>query len=253
MRRGRLLLAAAAAAAYAVAAWAVEPGFFDGFSPPEPYRWISPPPGVSNPGAPLSGQGQLKVAANGVVDPGTIFTGENQPQASLSVIPGAFDAPGDRSPVTVRIRPVSSYPPLTGLRCSTNVYEITASRPLVKEALVTLRFSDAVPAPSDIYRAPLSGGGWEKIGNSGASAPFYISARTNQLGYFAGCYPSDSGATAPGPRVGGGQTLPIIVAVAILLVVLGGIPLAILSRRGSAAEPEEGDVHSDRQDSGRTG
>jgi hypothetical protein len=33
--------------------------------------------------------------------------------------------------------------------------------------------------------------------------------------------------------VGGGQTLPIVIAVAILVVVLAGIPLAILRRRSN--------------------
>jgi hypothetical protein len=42
---------------------------------------------------------------------------------------------------------------------------------------------------------------------------------------------------------GGSQTLPIIVAVLIALVVLAGIPLAILRRRQSrGGVEEEGDV-----------
>ena len=42
---------------------------------------------------------------------------------------------------------------------------------------------------------------------------------------------------------GGSQTLPIIVAVLIVLVVLAGIPLAVLRRRQSRGEAEEeGDV-----------
>lgn len=239
-RRRLLLLAALAAGAYVVAAWTVAPGFFDGFAPPQPYRWLNPPAGVKNAGTPASGSAQFKVAANGQVDPGTVFTGEDQPQASLSVIPGAFQPPSDRSSVTVSIRPAASYPAPSGLQCVTNVYLVTSTSPLVKDALITLRFSDAVPAPSDVYRAPESGGGWTKIGNSGASAPFYISTRTTSLGYFAGCFPGEAGKTASGVRVGGSQTLPVIAALAILLVLVGGIPLAMLRRRGATEEGEEG-------------
>ena len=242
MSRGRrrlLALAGLSAAAYAVAAWAVTPGFFDGFAPPQPYRWLEPPPGVKNGGTPAAGRLQLKVASNGQVDPGTAFTTEDQPQASLSVIPGAFQPPSGGAPVTITITPVTAHPEPAGLVCVTNVYEIRSTSPLAKDALVTLRFSDALPAPSDIYRAPPSGGGWTRIGNIGASAPFYISARTTELGYFAGCYPGQAtAARTGGVRVGGSQTLPILVAVAILLVVLGGIPLALLRRRGGGEEPE---------------
>ncbi len=252
MRKRLLALTALAAAAYVVAAWAVAPGFFDGFAPPEAYHWLKPPPGVKNVGQPQGGSGQFRVAPNGQVDPGSVFTSDTQPQAALSAIAGAFEAPPDRSPVTVTITPVSSYPATTGLNCVTNVYQISASSRLVKDALITLRFSDAVPAPSDIYRASEGSGSWSKIGNSGASAPFYISTYTNQLGYFAACYPGDATKTPPGVRVGGSQTLPVIVALAILLVVLGGIPLAFIRRRGSD-EAGEGDGESPRRDRGTSG
>jgi hypothetical protein len=239
LRRGFIALAGAATA-YVLAAWLVPPGFFDGSAPSEPYRFASPPPQLARQNQPpLPGHGTLRVGTNGQVDPGTIFTGENQPQASLSVLPGSFPAPPDRSPVSVDVKPVSSYPPLTGLDCVTNVYLITASQPLQKEALVTLRFSDALPAPSDIYHAPQNGGAWIIAGSTGASSPFYISTRSTELGYFAGCFKANASATASGPRVGGGQTLPIIVALAILLVVLGGIPLAVMRRRQDPNDEEE--------------
>jgi len=54
-------------------------------------------------------------------------------------------------------------------------------------------------------------------------------------------YPADAGVTASGPRVGGGQLVPILVAVAILVVVLAGIPLAVLRRRGAGAGEEAED------------
>jgi hypothetical protein len=218
---------------------AIRPGFFDGFSPQEPYRWVKPPPCCIHGNlSPQSGHLTVKVGSNGQTDPGTAFTAENSPQASLSFLPGAFDDP-DRVPVTVDITPESTYPDMGNLQCATNVYLFKASKPLKLEALVTLRYSDQVPAPSDIWHAPSGNGSWSKLGSTGAAAPFYISARSQQLGYFAACYPP--GASAPttnGPTIGGGQTLPIIVALAVVLVVLGGIPLAVMRRRGGGeAEP----------------
>jgi hypothetical protein len=242
-----------AALVYALAAWAAAPGFFDGITPPEPYRWVSPPPNLrSGNKPPLPGHASFKVGSDGVVDPGSAFTGDGQ--ASLSFIPGAFSAPADASPVTVDITPVSSFPAPNGITFTTNVYLIKASRPLVKEALVTLRYSDQTPAPADVYLAQ-PGGGWKKLGSTGSAAPFTIAVRTGTLGYFAGGYPSNAGQSARGPRVGGGQALPILTAAAILVVLLAGIPLAVLRRRG-ASEPEadEGDEEGeDREDRERGG
>ena len=116
---------------------------------------------------------------------------------------------------------------------------------------MTLRFSDALPAPSDIYHAAPNGSSWTNAGSSGASSPFYISTRTTELGYFVGCYPANAAATASGPRLGGGQTLPIIVALAILLVVLGGIPLAVMRRRPSDGDEVEEIDDDDRKARGR--
>lgn len=233
MKRPAILLALAAVA-YAAAALAVRPGFYDGFVPQAPYRWVSPPPEFrSSNQPPRDGRGSAKVAPNGTVDPGAIFTGDGQ--AALSFIPGAFATPPDRSPVTIEIKPVASFPDPVGVQLATNVYCISSSSPVApgKDVLLTLTYSDQRPAPSDIY-GYRPGGEWQKLGNTGAAAPFSISMRVSELGCFAGGYPSGAGQT-PGPRVGG-QTLPLLVAAAILIVVLAGVPLAVLRRRGGDAE-----------------
>jgi hypothetical protein len=235
VRRARLAALAAAAAGYAVLAWNVAPGFFDATGPPPPYRWISPPPNLAHGNLPPApGHLTLKTGSNHQVDPGTVFSGEAQPQASLSFLPGSFPAA-----VTIDITPEATFPPTTGLQCETNVYLVAASQPLQKEALIDLSYSDAVPAPSDIYRAPADGGEWTKIGSSGGAA-FQIAARTTALGYFAGCFPAGSlNPPRAGPTIGGGQTLPIVAALAIVLVVIGGIPLALLRRRGAIASKDK--------------
>ncbi len=237
MKRKPALLLILAAVAYVVAAWAVTPGFYDGFTQQQPYRWTNPPPAFKNNNQPpLSGRAQAKVAANGQVDPGTVATDDGQ--ASVTYAPGAFVAPADRSPVTVSIAPVANYPNPSGLQVATNVYCFTASAALKrgKDVLITLTYSDQLPAPADIY-GYRDQGPWQKLGSTGSAAPFTISVRSAGLGCFAGVYPAQAGQNAQGTRLGGGQTLPIIVAAAILILVLAGLPLALLRRRQSEPPP----------------
>jgi len=230
--RLRATLLAAAVIAYAAAAWAVAPGFYDGIAPPQPYRWISPPPQFrSTNQQPLTGHQAVRVASNGKVDPGSVFTQDGQ--AAISFIAGAFVAPSSGSPVTIDIKPQTVVPDPGPTHLSTNVYCVTSSSPLAagQQVLVTLQFSDQLPAPSDVYEYQADGP-WQKIGNTGSAAPYYISARASALGCYAAGYPANAKQSAQGARVSGGQTVPIIVALAILVVVLAGIPLAVLRRRG---------------------
>ena len=228
MKRAGIL--SAAVVLYMLVAWAVAPGFYDGFAPQSPYNWVKPPPQFTSNNKPAEpGSGSFKVGRNNAVDPGSAFTADGQ--ASLSFVPGSFDPPPGGGSVIVEIKPEADFPDPVGIHFATNVYLITAGQPLVKEALVTLRFSDQVPAPSDIYYAPEKGAGWTKLGSTGSSAPFTIGARTAKLGYFAAGYPANSSQPASGVRIGGGQTLPIITAIVILIVVLAGVPLAVLRRR----------------------
>ena len=234
--RRRAVLLAAAVVAYAVAAWAVAPGFYDGIAPPQPYRWVSPPPQFrSSNQQPLSGHQAARVASNGKVDPGSVFTQDGQ--AAISFVAGAFVTPSGGSAVTIDIKPQTVFPDPGPTHLSTNVYCVTSSSPLGagQQVLVTLQFSDQLPAPSDVYEYQADGP-WQKVGSTGSAAPYYISARSSALGCYAAGYPANAKQTAQGARVSGGQTLPIIVALAILVVVLAGIPLAVLRRRGDAED-----------------
>jgi len=238
--RVRLAVLAAAVVAYAVAAWAVAPGFYDGIAPPQPYRWVSPPPQFRNSNQqPQSGHQTVKVGATGKVDPASVFTQDGQ--AAIAFTTGAFVTPPDRSPVSIDLRPQVVFPDPGPTHLSTNVYCVSSSSPLAagQQILVTLQYSDQLPAPADVYGYQGSGP-WQKIGNTGTAAPFYISARSDTLGCFAAGYPANAAQTAQGPRVSGGQAVPIVVALAILVVVLAGIPLAVLRRRGAGDEDEEG-------------
>jgi hypothetical protein len=236
VRRAALL--AVAVTAYMVAAWMVAPGFYDGFGPVQPYNWTCPPPQAGANLKPSSGHLDIKVIG-GVSDANSAFS--NDGQVVIGFLPGAFDSTG-KTTISVDVTPLPTCPQPAGIRFVTNVYQITASAPLVKSANLLLRYSNLEPAPTDVYFASDPAGPWKSIGAAQQAQPFTIVTTTKLFGYFAAGYASAS--PPPGAvSVGGGQMLPIVVAVLIGLVVLAGIPLAILRRRQSHGEAEEeGDV-----------
>lgn len=236
MRRPALL--AAAAATYAVAAWMVAPGFYDGFGPATPYNWTCPPPQAGANTKPSAYHVDIKVVG-GVSEAGSAF--DKDGQIVLGFLPGAFDATGKTS-ISVDVAPLATCPQPPGFQFVTNVYRVTADAPLAdptnKPANVVLRYSNLLPTPSDVYFATDPEGSWKSTGGSVQALSFTIDTRTSSLGYFAAGYPSAS--RPPGTvQVGGGQTLPIVVAVLIALVVLAGLPLAVLRRRRAAPSEDE--------------
>jgi hypothetical protein len=223
-----LILLAFAVVAYALAAWAVAPGFYDGIAPPQPYRWVSPPPELRATNLPpQSGHGTVRVGAQGTVDPGNVFTQDGQ--AAMSFLPGTFATPAGNAPVTLDIQPQATYPAPNGFRLATNVYCFTNSSPLLagKDPLVTLQYATTTAAPTDVYEY-VAGAAWQKLGSTGSAAPYYISARAATLGCFAGGYVA-GGAR---PASSGAVTLPVIAGLAVAVVLLAGIPLLVLRRRG---------------------
>src|SRR5258708_5846633 len=146
----RLALLASAAVVYLLAAWMVAPGFYDGFTPQQPYNWVCPPPQAGSNQLPASGHQVIKVVA-GVSDANSAYT-DPDTQVVLGFNFGVFDSTG-KTTITVDIKPVSPCPKPSGLTFASNVYLITADAPLVKKASLVMRFSDLVPAPSTVYFA----------------------------------------------------------------------------------------------------
>jgi hypothetical protein len=73
----RAALLALAAAAYALAAWMVAPGFYDGFGPPQAYNFTCPPPQAGANTKPSSGHLTVKVIS-GESDANSAFTDDGQ-------------------------------------------------------------------------------------------------------------------------------------------------------------------------------
>ena len=222
MKRTQLLVPAAIA--YIVAAWSVAPGFYDGFTPPQPYNFVCPPPQAGANSQPSSGRLNIKII-NGSSDPNSAFTDDGQ--LLIGFLPGAFDVTG-KSSVNVTITPVSPCPQPSGLRFVTNTYLITADAPLVKSANLEMRYSNVAQDPSYIYRATSLDGPWTRLDVAQQAQLWTISTGTDQLGYFGAGFPSNAISQGGSPNQ---QLLPIIVAVLIAAVLLAGVPLTMLRRR----------------------
>ena len=233
----RIALLAIACVIYAGAAWTVAPGFYDGFGPQQAYNWTCPPPQAGATAKPAAGHVDINVIG-GISDPNSAFT--NDGQVVIGFLPGAFDSAG-KTKISVDITPTPECPKPSGITFVTNVYQLTSTAQLVKDSNITMVFSNLEPPPSAIYRADGVGGPWSSLGAAPQAQPYTVWTKTHQLGFFAAGYPVS--APAGGTKtVGGGQTLPIIVAVLIAIVLLAGLPLAVLRRRrgGGAEEEEEG-------------
>lgn len=235
---------AAALVAYLAAAWAVPPGFFDGLAPPGPYRWSSPPPQFKNGNQPpLAGHTAVNAGPNRQLQPGTASTGDRQ--AAISWTATAFQAPTGAAQATFEIQPQRTFPNPGDVTLRTNVYCFRSSAALVKgqQVLITLTYSDGVPSPTAIYSYSEGGGQWKRLGSAGNSAPFTISVRTGELACFAGGTEKAQGGSSGLP----GQSLPLLVAVLIVLVLLAGLPLVVLRRRGrgQAEDADQGDEGTD--------
>lgn len=226
MKRAWLLVLAAIA--YIVAAWSVAPGFYDGFSPPQPYNFVCPPPQAGANSQPSSGHLNIKII-NGSSDPNSGFTDDGQ--LVIGFLPGAFDVTG-KSSVNVTITPVTPCPNPNGLRFVTNTYLITADAPLVKKSNLVMRYSNVSQDPSYIYRAKSLDGPWTRLDVQQQAQLWTTSTQTDQLGYFAAGFPSSAISTASSSNQ---EILPIIIAVLIVAVLLAGIPLAVMRRRPARA------------------
>src|SRR4029077_18651946 len=223
-------LLTAAAAAYVVAAWTVAPGFNDGIAPTNAYNFVCPPAiAGAQGGVPLSGHLVIKVI-NGVSDANSAFT--DDAQVVIGFLAGAFDVPGKTS-VTVDIKPVSPCPSPSGLTFSTNAYAITADAPLLKSRTLVMSYSNLVVDPSFGYHGDSADGPWTNIGASSQARIWTINTKTDRLGYFAAGYPAGSLSN------GGSQILPVTIAVLIVAVLVGSVPLTILRRRRATSDSDD--------------
>jgi hypothetical protein len=233
----RLAALALVAAAYVAAAWLVAPGFFDGFAPAAPYRWVSPPPDLRSGNQPPTSGRTTIALQNGAAQSGHLYTTDQQ--AAVTFPTQSFAVPQDGTPLTLSIAPVASYPELGGIVPAGNVYLVTASARLISPIVVTLRYgSQQSGPPSDIFAAETSTSAWRALGSVNTSVPYTVSASTPTLGYFVvGFPPAPASTPAPAQSPAGSPLILIVVVAAAALAVLAVLPFVVARRRAGPSEP----------------
>ena len=217
---------AAAVALYAVAAWGVRPGFYDGTCPSvSNYLWLVPPPGVK----PTRPPAPAHTETNNSRGPYFAATSDPNVQAQLSWVPNAFDAPSTAT-VSVDVKPVNACPAPSGIRFTTNVYQVSTSARLVKDANLRLVLPGDQPTATTMFRAGPDCR-WQPLSGTSVGICGDISGQIPQAGYFAAGVSANPTRTSAARVGNGGQLLPLIIAAGIVLVLLAGLPLALSRRR----------------------
>jgi hypothetical protein len=203
---------------------------FDGVGPPNPYRWVSPPPdrAVSNQ-PPMAARRTAKLTSKGSFGLSAV-TGDGQ--ASLVAPQGAFPIELGQRSVLITITPSDPAPlgdPLAGLLYQGNAYTFDAKyqpsgqpAPLVKPVSVLLQYP--VHATVILRR---DGDRWTALKTTTVPASLQVFADTQKLGVFVAAGPKPT--TKP-------NLLPFISIGAILLAAGAGlIARRRQSRRQAAA------------------
>ena len=196
--------------------------FFDAYTPPQPYNWVSPPPTLRHGNQPPSG-GMVDIAfRNGASDPASAFTDDGQ--VTVSFNGGTFAAQPGQTAVRVRITPVSPQPKTPhGLVADGNAYRFAATyvpggSPASPQLPVLLDLRYPLPQPDAIYR--IDGTTWTPIGGTVQILLLTIDARSSTLGTFICAYP----AAAPAPSASS-----IFNPITVGLVVLAIVALALIA------------------------
>lgn len=217
----------AAAGLLVTLGWLVTPQpvpVYDGVgAPDEPYRYVAPPKGYRPTAEATSGSNSSPVA-NGVnVEGMSVQTGEQGPQASLFMPPGALASPGRTVTITLTPQAVVDQPPKATI--DGNVYALTTVDPAgavtrtAKAAIATLYLRSTTmkqPGPVMQYRTDASEP-WKAVHTSRGGQDIYVSAYIGpgQYALAFGVGKAAGGGSSPLPFValGGGLLLVVVVVV----------------------------------------
>ena len=213
------------------------PARADGLLPPQPYRYLHPPPALaSNNSPPESGSASIQVAG-GHSKAGYLFTHDTQ--AGFILPAGALVTPSGVTSVRIHIDPVETPPSLPQhYAAEGNAYRVTATgepgnQPvrLVRRANLTLRWPHP---PLAIYT--FAAGTWSQLcySDNATFTTSTMSCPTSHLGIFtAVTNPALTGVTPSAPATSNrfgwlGRAIPaIVVLVVVVLVAL----VAFVTRR----------------------
>ncbi|MDQ6884394.1 MAG: hypothetical protein M3077_09210 [Candidatus Dormibacteraeota bacterium] len=196
--------------------------YLDGYTPPPPYRWVSPPPNLAATNqAPTGGDTTIPLT-DGASDAAGAFTDDGQ--ITISFNPGTFKDTTGQTAVHVHIAPISPQPAAPqGIVIDGNVYLMQAAfvpsgkpaRPLRSPVLLDMRYPSH--KPDAIYR--VDGKSWTPIESTVQELLQTVDARATELGTFAAAHQATGGTTNTGgvnPLVLLAVGLAVILAVALL-------------------------------------
>jgi hypothetical protein len=223
----------------AVAVWAGRTGplvrrpLFDGFAPPPPYRWVSPPPSLASQNqTPASGRFEVDLNPQTGSQATVLSTDDNQ--ASLALDDGTISPVPRQGSAIVTIVPLAAEgfgPAPAGLEVAGNVYRIQAAYRPSQEQIVRMAKSAQVvlayPAEPGTIRHRHSllvsedGRAWTAVTATDSHFQLLIQASVASFGYFA------VGRTPGGAPTGGGGVGTIVIYGLVGLAILA-IGLVIL-------------------------
>jgi hypothetical protein len=219
----------------------------DGTGTPQPYRWVSPPPGqISSNRDPSSVTQTVDLAKSG--GSGYVFT----PDGQAALIMGnrtfrGLPAAQGQTDVVMKIQPVDpatlgTLPP--GKQASGNAYRVTATLQPSGTAItefgaavtVTLIYpavaSAGVTPPPRTIMWSKDGTGWQPLRTQDSHAGLQAAASTRDIGYFVIATPPLPATSATTSHV---RTLALAILIALALFVLAGILYIVRTRRREKA------------------
>jgi hypothetical protein len=230
-----------AAAGYLVVAWVsfgrgllpTRP-FYDGQAPPQPYRWVSPPPDFAPENIPPEPAAATLEPSGGRYPATTLATADGQ--AIVSTVEGAFEAPGDAGAVRIDVTPVdptSVAPPLEGLRFDGNGYEVVAALEgsgeeveLAQPVTVVLRYP--VHATDILV---WTGTRWRRLESTVVPTSLQIYATSDTLGVFVAAAREG---TEPLPQTSRFPTVLVVAGAAAVLSAILGVVAGLRARNSRA-------------------
>ena len=215
----------------------------DGLGPPQPYRWVSPPPDLAATNQPpSSGMFHVPLDTNGS-RPEVFVTSDNQ--VTVIVPAGVFRLKAGQVEVKLTVAPVDPAtlsPPGPALTVFGNAYRVrTTYQPsnarasfaapldvvLVYPVTTTLHASSHA-----IYTSP-DGAAWEEQQGSDSIAQQQAEGPLPTAGYMvvAGKETANPSASSPPTSSGGSRSVTIILIVAAVCIGLVGVGLLLRNRR----------------------
>jgi|GEM_PF-3010819 hypothetical protein len=237
------LLLTALSLLYLVGAWHTGAVHWDGLAPTA-YRYVTPPPGYTNPGPP-SGAKQTVVFWNGVSQSVQVYTVDLQ--AQLTVPNGAFPPNATGSSIVVTITP-QAPPTVSGLVLDGNAYVVLAQyldgtsvpTPWPKPVFVYLLFP-ASNIPQGMYT--LQGSQATEISKTVDFPTQSVQGQISAAGTVVAAGPPQAGSTA---GVAGSHVTTIAVVVAGVGVILVAIGLLLVARRRAGRASDDSDTGEER-------